>query len=118
MNEELAMLAEMVDRLFAEQVTRDIRVAAEGGDLPADLWALVGESGLADPFADTDFTWTQAGAIARAVGAHAVPLPLVETLLAGWLLHRAGLAVPEGPLTVAETLPLPQGAPGPRPQAW
>ena len=71
---------------------------------------MVGESGLADPFADTDFTWTQAGAIARAVGAHAVPLPLVETLLAGWLLHRAGLAVPEGPLTVAETLPLPQGA--------
>jgi acyl-CoA dehydrogenase len=109
MSEELAMLAEMVDRLFAEQVTRDVRVAAEAGELPAELWALVSESGLTDPFADDDFTWTQAGAIARAAGAHAVPLPLVETLFAGWLLRRAGLGVPDGPLTVTESLPLPQG---------
>lgn len=109
MNEELAMLSEMVDRLFADQATRDVRVAAENGDLPGDLWNLVRDSGLTDPFADDDFNWTQAGVIARAAGAHALPLPLVETLLAGWLLRRAGLGVPDGVLTVAETLALPQG---------
>jgi acyl-CoA dehydrogenase len=109
MNEELALLTDMVDRLFAEQVTRETRVAAETGGLPAELWQLVVDSGLADPFADADFTWTQAGAIARAAGAHAVPLPLVETLAAGWLLRQAGLDVPDGPLTLAEMLPLPQG---------
>jgi hypothetical protein len=110
MTEELALLAETLDRLFADQATREVRVAAERGELSEELWALVVESGLTDPFADSDFTWTQAGAIARAAGAHAVPLPLVETMLAGWLLRRARLDVPEGPLTVAEALPHPQGA--------
>lgn len=109
MNGELALLADTVDRLFADQVTREVRVAAEGGALPAGLWTLVEESGLSDPFADAEFGWAQAGLLARAAGFHAVPLPLVETMLAGWLLHRTGLAVPDGPLSVAATLPLPQG---------
>ena len=109
MNEELTLLAETVDRLFADQVTRETRIAAEAGDLPADLWALVAESGLTDPFGDAEFTWVQAGVLARAAGFHAVPLPLVETMLAGWLLHAAGIGVPDGPLTVTKTLPMPQG---------
>ena len=32
---------------------------------------------------------------------HCAPVPLAETMLAGWLLAQAGLAVPEGVLTVA-----------------
>ena len=31
----------------------------------------------------------------------AVPVPLAETLCAGWLLAQAGLQVPAGPLSVA-----------------
>ena len=34
----------------------------------------------------------------RLAGRHAVPLPLGETVIAGWLLAGAGLAVPGGPL--------------------
>jgi acyl-CoA dehydrogenase len=34
-------------------------------------------------------------------GRHAVPAPLAETMLAGWLLSAAGIKRPEGPLTVA-----------------
>ena len=35
-----------------------------------------------------------------AAGAHAARVPLVETdLLAGWLLHAAGIPLPAGPLT-------------------
>ena len=35
-----------------------------------------------------------------AAGAHAARVPLVETdLLAGWLLHAAGMPLPDGPLT-------------------
>ena len=39
--------------------------------------------------------------IAAAAGAAAAPVPLAETLAAGMLLARAGLAIPPGPLTVA-----------------
>jgi len=37
----------------------------------------------------------------RVAGEHALPLPLAETMLAGWLLAAVGLEVPDGPLTVA-----------------
>ena len=40
-------------------------------------------------------------AVLRAAGRFAVPVPLAETLMAGWLLARAGIAVPGGPLTIA-----------------
>ena len=40
-------------------------------------------------------------AIVRLAGTHAVPAPLAETLLAGWLASEAGLEAPEGPLSVA-----------------
>jgi acyl-CoA dehydrogenase len=43
----------------------------------------------------------EAGAVARAAGAHAVPLPLIETLLGAWLLSVSPAAVPAGPITVA-----------------
>jgi len=39
--------------------------------------------------------------VARAAGRHAVPLPIVETIVASWLLSASGLDVPSGPLTLA-----------------
>jgi alkylation response protein AidB-like acyl-CoA dehydrogenase len=40
-------------------------------------------------------------AVLRAAGRFAVPAPLAETLMAGWLLMRAGIAAPGGPMTIA-----------------
>ena len=45
--------------------------------------------------------FAEAMVIVRAAGRFALPLPLPETMLAGWLLARMGLPVPEGPMTVA-----------------
>lgn len=39
--------------------------------------------------------------VLSASGRFAAPVPLAETILAGWVLARAGLPLPEGPLTVA-----------------
>jgi len=39
--------------------------------------------------------------ILKIAGEFAVALPLAETLLAGWLLSRAGLSVPQGMLSIA-----------------
>src|SRR5450755_4941728 len=51
-------------------------------------------AGLADGFA-----------ILGVAGRYAVPVPLAETLIAGWLLTRAGIAAPAGAMTVAPARP-------------
>ncbi len=40
-------------------------------------------------------------AVLRVAGRFAAPVPIAETLIAGWLLARAGITLPGGPLTVA-----------------
>jgi acyl-CoA dehydrogenase len=50
--------------------------------------------------------WQEAYVVAHTAGRHAVPLPIGEALAAGWLLAKAGLEIPAGPLTlVPELLP-------------
>ena len=44
-------------------------------------------------------------AILGVAGRYALPVPLAETLLAGWLLARAGIAAPAGAMTVAPARP-------------
>ena len=45
-------------------------------------------------------SFREAFVIARACGFHRVPLPLPETIAAGWLLTCAGLEMPTGPLSL------------------
>jgi len=100
-----AMLEETVGRLFGERVTKELIEAAERGEWPAALWDAVEANGLTRPHLSEDAggaggTWREAFVILRATGRHTVPLPIAETVLGGWLLARAKLAVPDGPLTV------------------
>ena len=44
-------------------------------------------------------------AILGVAGRYAAAVPLAETLLAGWLLSRAGLSAPEGAMSVAPARP-------------
>jgi len=101
MSEHHELLRETLDRLFADHLTREVSEAAEVGEWPAALWKALEENGLTQPLVDAESSWEDARVILEAAGRHAAPLPLAETVLAGWLLHRAGLAVPEGPLTIA-----------------
>jgi len=39
--------------------------------------------------------------VLRVAGRFAAPVPLAETLLAGWLLAQGGIAAPQGPMTAA-----------------
>jgi len=47
-------------------------------------------------------TWTDAFVIAYAAGRHRAPVPLVETMAAGWLLAAAGTEAPEGAIALAD----------------
>jgi acyl-CoA dehydrogenase len=106
MNELRSILADTVTRLFTERVTQDVRESAEKGVWPAALWQQVEENGLTLPQVPEargggGGTWQDAHVVVSGAGRFAVPLPLAETMLGGWLLAQAGLDVPSGPLTVA-----------------
>ena len=106
MSETRALIAETAERLFRDLATKEVIEAAEQGDWPGDLWSSVEETGLTqalvhDAESEDGPNVRDAGAIVRAAGKYAAPIPLPETLLAGWLLSSAGLVVPEGPLTIA-----------------
>jgi hypothetical protein len=96
-------------RLFADLSTEAVINAAEAGTWPKDLWLAVHDAGFLDVLAaDGSFAlggFTDAGAILRAAGQHAVPLPLVETMLGRWWLAGAGIAAPPGPLAIAPVEP-------------
>ena len=79
---------------------------AEKGVWPKVLWDALEESGLPLAWVPEDLGGAGAGmadgfAVLRVAGRFALPVPLAETLMAGWLLARAGIAVPNGPMTVA-----------------
>jgi acyl-CoA dehydrogenase len=79
---------------------------AEQGVWPKALWAALEESGLPlawvpDDLGGAGATMADGFAVLRVAGRFAAPVPLAETLMAGWLLARAEIAVPNGPMTVA-----------------
>ena len=110
MNELQSILADTVNRLFADRVTPELRESAEKGVWPAGLWQQVEENGLTLPqipeaHGGGGGTWQDAHIVVSAAGRFAVPLPLPETMVGAWLLAESGLDVPTGPLSVAPAHP-------------
>jgi acyl-CoA dehydrogenase len=106
MTELAALLAPTVTRLFTDLVTKELIESAEKGAWPDKLWRALEEGGLTLPLVPeaaggAGGTWADAHVVVRAAGRHAAPVPLAETIAAGWLLAQAGLEVPLGPLTLA-----------------
>jgi acyl-CoA dehydrogenase len=100
------ILVDTCGRLFADHVTKELSETAERGAWPAALWQTVEESGLTLPQVPEERggaggSWLDALVVLVAAGRFAVPLPVGETMLAGFLLAQAGLDVPTGPLTIA-----------------
>ena len=102
------------DNIIVDTATRIVRDLcepatindAEKGVWPKALWDALEESGLPlawvpDNLGGAGATMLDGFAVLRVAGRFSVPVPLAETLIAGWLLARAGIAVPNGPMTVA-----------------
>lgn len=99
------MLRETADRLFQAHCDTATQRLADQGTWPAALWNVIEEAGLHRalvPEAAGGFGVTVPDALSllKVAGAHALPLPLAETMLASWLLAGAGLAIPDGPMSV------------------
>jgi acyl-CoA dehydrogenase len=100
------IIIDTATRIFRDLSEPETVNRAEKGEWPQALWGALGDAGL--PVAWVPEALGGAGAemgdgfgVLRIAGHFAAPVPLAETLLAGWLLARAGIAVPAGPLTIA-----------------
>jgi len=99
-------LADSAERLFTAHAGKDVLRAAEQDVFPQALWDAVTEAGftvamLPEAAGGFGATVAEAMRLLQIAAAHAAPIPLAETMLAGWWLARAGLAVPDGPLSLA-----------------
>jgi acyl-CoA dehydrogenase len=102
-----ALLVDTVERLLGALSTHEAIEDAEKDGWSAPIWSAMAEAGF--PWVGVDEAAGGSGgtvydgaAVLRAVGAHAAPVPVAETMVGGWLLGTAGRAVPEGPTAVVE----------------
>lgn len=106
---ELALpLAEAADRLFSQRCDARLVAAADAGDWPQALWSAAEALGPGELLAPESAggaggDWLDACALLERAAAHCAPLPIAQTLLAGWLRARAGLAPANGPIAIAFT---------------
>lgn len=101
-------LVRTVDRIAADLAPRAVREAAESGEFPLVLWAALEEVGLPRAWLGEEVGGAGLDAAdtmlaLRRTAYHGLPVPLAETLVAGRLLAEAGIALPDGPLSLADT---------------
>jgi len=101
MSENSTFFRDTVERILADTLTQNDIEAAEQRRLPTALYAALVENGITALLVPEDAGGVgaelgDAVAIARALGAAAAPGPVVETLVAQWLLADAGEAPVEG----------------------
>ncbi|MEQ8193160.1 MAG: acyl-CoA dehydrogenase family protein [Rhodospirillales bacterium] len=115
MSDEMhTILIDQASRLFADHTGKAMIDEVEKGAWPEGLWHEMEAAGLtraavAEAHDGAGAEFGDAMALVRLAGRYAAPVPLPETLIAGWLLSRGGGAPPTGPISFAtaiETQPL------------
>ncbi len=110
MAETESIVVETADRIFTDLADAQTINGAKNDDWKKPLWAALAEAGLplswvAEDCGGAGVTLAEGFSVVSAAGRHALPMPLVETMLAGWLLSQAGISSPEGAMTVAPASP-------------
>jgi len=103
--DETRMLLESAGRLFEDKCSKQVIDAAEAGTFAAALWRAVSETGvplaaLPESAGGADAEWSDLYAVLRVAGRYAAPIPLAETMLAGWAAAAAGLELTDAPMSV------------------
>jgi len=101
-----SIITDTATKIFQDLCEADTVNKAEKGEWPKALWDALEESGLpltwvSDEFGGAGAELADGFAVLRVAGRFAAPVPLAETLLAGWLLAEAKIAAPAGPMTIA-----------------
>ena len=101
-----SLLVDTVTRIFSELSTPDVIDRAEEGELQEQLWNALGETAVPWAWVPEDaggvgLSVTDCAPVLQLAGRYAVPAPVCETLISGWLLAHTGCEVPLTSLTVA-----------------
>jgi len=104
------IVAETAARIFADLADPQTINRARDQSWQQKLWRALTEAGLTlawvpEKQGGAGGSLADGFAILGAAGRYALPVPLAETLLAGWLLASAGISSPAGPMTVAPARP-------------
>lgn len=105
MNELLEPFERMLESISTPAAVR----AVEHGGTISEMWAALVESGFLDALVSEEaggfgLTLGEVGPLIQALGRHAVPVPVAETMVARALLAAAGVDRPEGPIALATAL--------------
>lgn len=110
MSQDNDLFADAARQVLADQCTPQVVRAIEAGGRAAPetaaLWAQLEATGLADALLSEDDGGAGLGlgaafGVLEQCGAHALPLPLAESMVARALLARAGVARPAGSIALA-----------------
>jgi acyl-CoA dehydrogenase len=101
------LIADSVERLFSRAITPSLLADFDRNGFCDTLWQRLAESGLPHALVPehaggSGASLLDASPVLRAIGYWQVPLPLGETLLATALLARAGVEIPEGPISLIQ----------------
>jgi acyl-CoA dehydrogenase len=100
------IVAETAARIFADLADPQTVNRPKDERWKAPLWRALEEAGLTlawvpEALGGSGASLADGFAVLNAAGRFAIGVPLAETLLAGWLLARAGLQAPDGPTSIA-----------------
>src|SRR5437879_3816667 len=104
------IVAETAEKIFADLADAQTINRDNKGAWKAPLWQALTEAGLPLAWVPEDCGGSGASlaegfSVLSAAGRFAVAVPLAETMLAGWLLAQAGIASPDGEMTVVPASP-------------
>ena len=104
------IVAEMATRIFTDLADPQTVTAAKDGVWKAPLWHALSEAGLPlawvpESLGGSGISLAEGFEVLGVAGRFALGVPLAETLIAGWLLTRAGLEAQQGAMTAAPARP-------------
>lgn len=110
MGESSNIVVETAERIFADLCDPQTVNSAKDDKWKDDLWKALADNGLtlawvSEQHGGSGASLADGFELLSAAGRFAVPVPLAETMLAGWLLSQGGIDSPEGAMSVAPVQP-------------
>ena len=104
------IVAATAARIFADLADPQTVNNARNADWKMPLWRTLSDAGLAlawvpEALGGAGASLAEGFEVVGAAGRFALPVPLTETMVAGWLLAQAGIQSPKGAMTVAPARP-------------